>query len=68
MLNKASRAADRGSSVDMLDASTFANRYLLPGRPVLVRKALTTWGSPPPWSLSAPAQRFEGQRVLLCET
>jgi hypothetical protein len=52
----------------MLDASTFANRYLLPGRPVLVRKALTTWGSPPPWSLSARAQRFEGQRVLLYET
>jgi hypothetical protein len=68
MVDSAGRAIGTSSSVDTLDGSVFANQYLRPGRPVLVRQALGTWESAPPWSLSALARRFKDHRVLLYDT
>lgn len=51
-----------------LDRNGFTNRFLTPGRPIVVRDALAAAGWPPPWPLSTLTQRFGPRRVPLYDT
>src|SRR5947199_10777781 len=47
---------------------SFADEFLGPGRPLLVRDALAGFGWAPPWTLSALTERFGEERVPLYDT
>jgi hypothetical protein len=54
--------------VDALDNDTFFEDYFQPGRPVLVRGAVSAWGTPPPWRFDWLTERFAHHRVPLYDT
>jgi hypothetical protein len=56
------------STVGSLDSPEFVEGFLRPGRPVVVRGALTAWSAAPPWDLGGLTERFGDYPVPIYDT